>query len=137
MNNLHSSRSQLATVDARTFGLEQHVAQDRQAIVAEVDPAVGDEARHAEHAGRQGLRYGRLECGRGLPIVECRLEGLRIEPDRTRDPNAGRVVEGRGASDENRLEQTVAECLDRAQPGRGRTGQREAPGSQRTSSGSR
>ena len=76
------------------------MAQDGQAIVAEVDPAADGEARHPEHAGRQGLRYGRLERGRGLRIVERRLKDLRIEPDLTCDPNAGRVVEGRGARDE-------------------------------------
>ncbi len=115
-------------LDRRADPLLEHVADDRQAVVAEIDLAVEDEARHAEHARRQGVADRRLQDSGGCGIVECRREACRIEPDLARDLSAGRVVEGRDAIGKKRLEQPPAEAFDRAEAAGSGGGKREPPG---------
>jgi len=117
--------------------LEEHVAQERQAVVAPEEAAPGDEARHAEHFVRERIGEGRGErpLGRGLAQRSCK--GRRVEPGLASEPDAGLIVERRGAGGEQGLEQTTAERLDGAELGGGGGGQREAAGLKRTSTGSR
>jgi len=117
--------------------LEEHVAQERQAVVAPEEAAPGDEARHAEHFVRERIGEGRGERPLGRGLAQRSAKGRRVEPGLAGEPDAGLIVERRGSAGEQGLEQTTAEGLDGAEPGGGSAASARRRGSKRTSTGSR